>query len=922
MDWGSASPTALAIASLVGLSAVIYAEKGKVMAREYFERVYPDRKGHGVVANIPFRTFNRELESTARNFNETSSHDKSSREAAIVDTVNAIYSLAKSHSFVADFVVESNDQGKTPLRKGGAAVPAAAPKSVDWWKARYTIRSIFGKNDVRYLPMTFRLMATDRAKQDQKICFGAVESLVVESEESLVVTETRSPSEIALKMHFVLVDSYWYNYSKQESSRLFVTYSQDNQGTASTVITDSDGLPLPLYVADFTLRVEHTVTTSASDVRTRFAGIPSRFDSNTRPFSHLRAPPVRALVLVANGGADLQFLFRALPLALPAVQATWNQKDEAAGVHVHSLLDAPLELVISGTVFPVTLARIATNTVMREPKDLQPDANAVRTVAFATEGDHEFVLDATTGRWTDRKPSTGREVPLPIDSMIDLRVNLGGGGTVVEQGKAFFKRFVAPGFGRPISLGGGDYEALRALNARSSVDNLGTQQELRPLITKQAPEELVIYATLLLFFCVALGAIPGVRRFFARAKRLFIPPLLLAASAMLFYLAYHAFHKKEIPNTADVVLKVCAVVAVTGVVVQLLSGSHVMGQTWIAILGMFFAFQTCALLRSPKGFNGAARSAIGVAAALGAFSCLTLALAFRFKGFEGDQGRVQTPLLLNWPTIVSLFVINVTMTKLVRKYWDRSFERSRYLQEEAEDKLFTPLTPAAKVYYNSQRQTAKIMDQRDGFGIGVALVFGLILKWAFSPVFYHALSRKMKVVPRALSRAAPELLDRSSFAVQFVKIVLTMLIVKHIFGVIVPTLDLMKGGTKKCDQARAALSFFNETLAGDPRCDTNEKKIQILDGMVSMRCYNPVNASNTLLICFLFFAGMCAFATTLHPSILVGQSGFGIFCVFLVYLCGLIASERRSENIMERDVMFRALADYFDKHILSFNTTF
>ena len=334
----------LIISTLVICLFIMYLMAYEPLAQHsIFSNASSDEKVVG--GNFPLRTPTTKSSGV---FDQTPIKKMEDRERAMRNMVKMITVLDRTKAMTLDFSTETGDKAK-------------------WWNRLYKIKSIFDKDDGRFMPMSFMMIATDRDNNTDFTLAGGVSEMVVESEKDFIDPATSGTS---FKVTLMLHDTNWKNNEEGEYAPKDIKYifSQTEKGMGTSIVQGNDGKPLPIFVNFFGLRLEKEPVSIFDNVIPRFQNEGMGMHVND---SILVSPANKSLASVRfheNKGGALFFILHSMSrLFSDKLFMAMDIPDERDGTFAHKLYPIdegsvlPIVAHIGDQMVPIKYISVSTN---------------------------------------------------------------------------------------------------------------------------------------------------------------------------------------------------------------------------------------------------------------------------------------------------------------------------------------------------------------------------------------------------------------------------------------------------------------------------------------------------------------------------------------------------------------------------------
>ena len=699
---------------------------------------------------------------------------------------------------------------------------------------------------------------------------------------------------------------------------------------------DSSGGALPIFVSTFGFRLESEPVDFSTDVWSLFRMQGLGFSANGQEdVLNPGSPAIASVRFHDNTGGSLTFLLRGLPLLFRhSVTTEWNVKRGALFVHAISPVDndhcLPLAIHVGSKVFMVALARISTSMQMREPEDIQWDANVVKTLALETiDGAHEFLLDPVTGDWTDRHPVTLAVIPVDPNTAIDLVVlsdlppRTFTLTDIPDHGNRLSSNFLARNFTLDQNLGLDEYLQVHAYSSVLSAFDLDNEVRRNwwswPGTGPQATPMWIGVLTVLAFLLT--GWMNNSSRILSWAPMVSLPLFVIA-----LILVVYGVTLLKTKSTNNFVLRVDRIMrygAGTGLilaVLYILMCSRFTGgpsaRIVIALLALATSIATFRILSTggkAKVLTPDTRTFLGIQAVIAAMASLVVAIEVRNNAlyprnfmpaisFRAGVGILSL-------TMLAFIMLTYTLFLSARPAWDGTCARDNFSRYRAKERVEDPTVDgrALAFYRKEYHDTQVCKDDNVRSNIGMFVLLGVLGIWVLQPVLSRLVSRVFLVRPRDNVTAGVYLHDKlETRRVFFSKLLFGFVIFSLVAYIAVPSSGLLERGElymSICEESRISLDAYAAEFGGSREFNSEKKEAEILTSMTSLECFPPVAlAMVTSAMAFLL---LWVFALSVSPrrvttSVNIWPSAiFALLMCFVVYFFAWLEDEKRRMNLLD-----------------------
>jgi hypothetical protein len=960
MEYGNSGIVSIGMVGVSALGWLYTSMNHRKITNDYFDRAFPRSTKVTPSGNFPLRSFTDGTQYD--NFNQTTEPEMESRENAVIDFVKSIERLDTEGDLPAYFAVDSNVQSAQSRQAGKTKDGRPIKKSDDvWWAKRYTLTSLFPDEQQRWLPVSFVLAGTERSTSTQHLFHGAVKKLVIESDVELL--SGVDLENVAVKLIFTLVDTNWQNLCEGKPREFNYVCTQENSRAVTSAVLGPEGVALPIYVSTFAFRLESEPVDFATDVWSRFRIQGLGFNSNTIQNNEGDAGSVRgkadssavlsgsdSIAVVhmhMNKGAQLTFLLRAIPSMYSAdIKTDWNRKSGATFIQSISMnrpsRDAlPLVLVVQDEVYSLSMVRLTTLMELRNPGDLEWDANIVNTIAFKTvDNQHEFLLDPVTGLWTDRHPTTLVLAPTPVNTPIDLVLL-----SDIPLRSVAFKRDEMPGHGKeeftdfktrgnPVSvnLGVNHYLRQHALNPELAVSTIRAAPEQN--WWKWYPTENWFWAAIAgIVITLFIGLMVSMRSVFMAGNLL---ALCIFGLAILFvvltvYFRLNKTHTSFVLYGDQILYSGTAAVFAVVSIYYLLSSRLVGAPPISTFIALGFLAQA-GLVAYTLSINGRETAltremtnVFSIQASLAALACLVIVVDLKENiqsaWYPMPPKVIVNPLSVFLVSTIGLVIVSVPMAMALSNAWQTETERNDFAFDRAMDALedkagMTKTEDEEKLDLFYRREVDELNQaDRSYYSRNVALaVCGLIaVLWVFVPAFSMLAARfPVKQIGPEAEQQYPFLTRNVHRWVFFGQLVAALALLANAAFITVHEAGILTRGAQSgyiCETARANLFYYDQVYLDSVQFDAPKKREIILNDFAALQCVPDTLFAVGVALAVFTLLGLFALAVERRRA----RSEINILrsLIFVLFIGEIIYSvawlsdeERRIKLLTATDTMF------------------
>lgn len=558
-DQGETFIVMMCLMAIIGVSWFI--GHRNMVLKAMAENKLPETKSR-VVGNFPLRSPNAD---NAGVFDKTTKKQMEGREKAMKRFVGAAYKLSKQKAIDAVFSTETGDKAK-------------------WWNRLYKLKSIFGEDDGRYLPISFALRATDRANNSEFMLSGGVSEMIVESEKDFIDPKT---SQTAFKVTLTLHDSNWNNASDKMSPRTVkYIFSQTEKGFGTSVVKGNDGETLPIFVNFVGLRLEKSPVVHDDQVWERFAMEGLGMEVNNK-----KTDALASVRFHENKGSDVFFIMETIA-ELHSENIDFNKGvlDERDNTYVHKLHPGnngevlPLIVHLGDQIVPV---KAVTISGAAETMDLdEPNMIYDIWIRLVTNQVLQLTGPRATRDWKMADPPVSEEqkkklVKFTVGDPIDL-VLLDSANSVMsvdmpEHGKPYYTQFKIKSYTNGISYNVDWYNKMQISIPERPIYDMSLNPKQSVDWTKFGEYEFYAYVwPVVVAIAIIIGSVWQVSSNVAKIARntgILLKILSLLSTLFVVYMLYT--NKKELGVTINYIIPVCGVVTVTTMILALVMNSAI-----------------------------------------------------------------------------------------------------------------------------------------------------------------------------------------------------------------------------------------------------------------------------------------------------------------------------------------------------------